>query len=253
MSNIRILIIATTLGLLSFGCSNRPKDQLTIATAASAQYAMQALCDSFENKYDISCNVVTGSSGQLTAQIKEGAPFDVFVSANIKYPTALYNDHLSSAPPKVFAYGTLVLWSTTGNLPSSPEELKDKKYNHIAMADPLNAPYGQATMECLEYYHILDSIKPRLVYGASISQTNQYIVSGEASVGFTARSVVMATPMKDTGQWAQVPEEAYSQPAQSAIVINTTLQPEKAQKFYTFLFSKEGRAILVKYGYKPAE
>lgn len=250
---MRYLIGCTAILLLLYACDNQHQEQLTIATAANAQYAMQTLTDSFEKQYGISCNVVTGSSGQLTAQITEGAPYDVFVAANMKYPEALYNKHLSAAPPKVYAYGRLVLWTTNHHLPQTMDALTDSAYQHIAVADPLNAPYGQAAVECLQHFNVFNKVKDKLVYGTSVSQTNQYIVSGNVEVGFTAKSVVLAETMKHKGQWMDVPDEAYTPPAQGAIVIKSSPHPEKAQKFYNFLFSKDGKAILTKYGYKPAE
>ncbi|MFD2066267.1 molybdate ABC transporter substrate-binding protein [Pontibacter silvestris] len=221
-----------------------------IATAANVQFAMEELTKTFTEETGIPAEIVLGSSGKLTAQIKEGAPFDVFVSANMKYPEELHRSGLATAAPKVYANGKLILWMLQEEGEPGFEKLTNAAVMHIAIANPKNAPYGIAAQEALQYLGFYEEVKDKLVYGESISQTNQFILSGTAAAGFTAKSVVLSPELKGKGKWIEVPQESYA-PIQQGVVI---LKKEgksmaEAEKFYTFLFSDKARSILQSYGY----
>ncbi len=220
---------------------------ITIATSANMQFAMRALIDQFTTLHEVDCEMVIGSSGKLTAQIKAGAPFDLFVSANMKYPKEIYESGLAQQAPEVYAYGTLVLWSMKEDLIPSLTSLKEESVRHIALANPNIAPYGIAAMEALRSYQLDQELTPKLVYGESIAQTNQFIITQSADIGFTAMSVVLSPQMKDKGKWVVVDEKAYSPIAQGIVMIKN--QDPKALRFYQFLFSKEAEAILTEFGY----
>src|SRR5665213_3535065 len=139
--------------------AEKEKPTLNIAVAANMRFAMQEISKAFTNKTGIVCNLVISSSGKLMAQIKEGAPYDLFISADMKYPNELFKAGFASAQPKIYAYGKLVMWSMINGLKPSFDMLKNSKIIHIAIADPKTAPYGEAATEALKHYGIYESIK----------------------------------------------------------------------------------------------
>jgi molybdate transport system substrate-binding protein len=226
------------------------KPRLNIAVAANMQFAIQAISKAFTNKTGIACDLVISSSGKLTAQIKESAPYDLFISADMKYPAELFKTGFAVDQPKIYAYGKLVLWSMINGIKPSFDILTNPEIIHIAIADPKTAPYGEAAIEALKHYGIYDSIKDKLVYGESISQTNQFIISKAAEVGFTAKSVVLSPEMKGKGEWINVDEASYEAIAQGVVIIKQkSSQRNNSEKFYNFLFSADAKKILEDFGY----
>ena len=235
-------------------CQEKNTDKVTIATAANMQFAMKAIAKKFTQKTSIECELIISSSGKLTAQITEGAPYDVFVAANMKYPEAVYKKGLSINSPQVYAQGNLVLWSTTDSIAVSLSTLTTAHIKHIALANPKTAPYGAAALEVISHNNLFDSIKEKLVYGESIAQTNQFITSQSAQIGFTSMSTVLSPQMKNKGKWIELDKSIYSPIEQGAVIIkHTDKDVANAQNFYNFLFSKEAQEILKEYGYSVNE
>ena len=250
-----IVGLSLALALLYVGCG-RPSqgDSLTLATAANMQFAMQDLSDRFTADTGIPCKITVSSSGKLTAQIREGAPFDLFVSADMKYPEALYQEGLGERPPKVYAYGKLVLYTLSDSLEPSLEKLSDPGVQHIAMANPETAPYGAAALEVLRHYGLYQAVQEKLVYGESIAQTNQFIVSRAAEMGFTAMAAVRSPEMQGKGRWTAIDPQTYSPIAQGALLLKGNAQKQAAAlAFYEYLSSPEAAGILEKYGYTTDE
>jgi molybdate transport system substrate-binding protein len=232
-----------------FASCHPGKHKLTIATAANVQYPMEELTKEFTGESGIECNVIPGSSGKLTAQIKSGAPYDIFISADMKYPEELYRNGFTTNPPEVYAYGRLVLW-TLDSIPPAIKRLDSPFYRHIAIANPQIAPYGQAAVQCLKFYGMYDKIADRLVFGENISQTSQFIISGTAQAGFTAKSVVLSPRMNNKGTWTEIDGDSYSPIAQGVVIIKRQKDNSKeATVFYDFIFSEKSKEILKKYGY----
>lgn len=243
------------LALVYFGCG-RPTgaDALTIATAANMQFAMEELADRFSARTGTTCKLTLSSSGKLTAQIREGAPFDLFLSANLKYPETLYREGLAEQPPKVYAYGKLVLWTLSDTLEPRLEALTDPGVRHIALANPETAPYGAAALEVLKHYDLYEAVREKLVYGESIAQTNQFIVSQAAEMGFTAMAAVLSGEMAGKGRWEALDAEAYAPIAQGVLLLRgDPRKKEAALAFYEYLSSAEAAGILEKYGYSTHE
>lgn len=241
--------IFTLLGLMR--CA-KPNDKVVVATAANVQFVMQELKKTFEKETGIGVDLVVSSSGKLTAQIREGAPFDVFVSADTRYPQEIFANGGSDNPPKVYARGTLVLWTRDSTVTPSLAMLTEPNVKKIALANPETAPYGQAAVEVLKKAGLFDQLKSRLVYGESISQTTHYIATGAADVGFTALSVVLSPEMKGKGRWIKLDSTAYVPIDQAALLLKhseTSPKREKSQQFYDFLYSEKARAIFRQYGY----
>ena len=238
---------------LFFSSALFAQNKLTIAAAANVQYVMNELVKAFDSSTGIKTDIILNSSGKLTAQIKEGAPYDVFVSADMKFPQELYKSGYAIDSPKVYANGLLVLWTTQTAIKPAPDlsVLTTDAIKKIAIANPQTAPYGEASVEAMNYYKVYDKVKDKLVYGESISQTNQYIISGSADVGFTAKSIVLADEMKGKGTWIDINRKSYKPIQQGAVILkhgNETNQ-EPAKKFYKYLYSEKAKSILKKYGY----
>ncbi len=226
-------------------------DTLTVAVAANVQYAFDDLQAEFKKESGHEIRPVYNSSGKFTAQIMNGAPFDVFLSADMEYPEKLHKEGFAAAP-KVYAYGALVLWTLKNiDLGNWQAALAGATVDKIAVANPKTAPYGRETMRALAYLKLDDALKGKLVFGESIAQTNQYIHSKAADAGFTAKSVVLSPEMKGQGKWIDVPKAAYQPIAQGVVMLKhgQQINPKVAQQFHDFVLSAKARAIFERYGY----
>ena len=247
-------LLVISICFLVISCSrNTPeeKNTLVIATAANLQFVMTEILESFENQYDIKCQSVVSSSGKLTAQIMEGAPYDVFVSADMKYPQELFQLGLTLGKPEIYAYGQLVLWSMKENIDPSIKSLTDHQIQRIAIPNPKIAPYGHAAEKFLIHNGILEMVEAKLVFGESISQTNQFITTSAVDMGFTAKSVVLSQSLSEKGNWVELDPDQYPEISQGIVIINNgENQIRSAKKLYDFILSEEGKKILNKFGYK---
>ena len=168
-------------------------EKVTIAAAADLKFAMDELVSDFKNANPgAQVDVVYGSSGNFFGQIRQGAPYDLFFSADIMYPQQLVTAGLAASEAKPYAYGRIVLWSS--NMDASRmtlESLTDPKITRIAIANPQHAPYGKRAQEALQAAGLWDKIQPKLVYGENIAQTAQFAESGNAQVGIIALSLAV--------------------------------------------------------------
>jgi len=225
---------------------------ITIAGAANVQFTLEDLKAEFTKETGIEVKTVIGSSGKLTSQIENGAPFDIFLSADMKYPKTLYSEGFSLRSPQVYANGVLILWTMKNlDLSKGINVLTDAGVQKIAIANPDLAPYGRQAVNALKFYRLYDSLQKELVLGESISQANQFISTGAADIGFTAKSVVLAPNMQDKGKWIEVDPQSYKAIAQGVIVLRYADQnhAKEAHEFYDFLFSAAAQDIFKKYGY----
>ncbi|GAB3697391.1 molybdate ABC transporter substrate-binding protein [Spirosoma flavus] len=224
---------------------------LRVAVAANAQFVMEQLKTAFQKQTGINVESIVNSSGKLTTQIQQGAPYDVFLSADMEYPQTLHKAGFTLEAPVVYAYGSLVLW-TAGDLTVGADlkVLSEPGVRHIAIANPATAPYGEAAISFLKTRKLLEKIQPKIVYGESIAQVNQYILSGSAEIGFTAKSVVLDPSLTKRGHWVDIPTTGYSPIAQGVVVLKRTEQAKAAQQFLAFLGSPAARRILQKFGYQ---
>ncbi len=258
-SAVQVVLLTLVLGLTA--CSSSQKDQvipLRVAVAANVQFAMEEVEQLFEKESGIGVESIVGSSGKLTAQIMEGAPFDLFLSADMKYADSLFSNNMAVHAPLIYAYGSLVAWTFKENIALDHLEkllLDQSSIKKIAIANPKNAPYGVQTIHFLNSLDILEAVSPRLIYGESIAQTNQYINSGAVDLGFTAKSIVLSPEMVGKGTWVAVDPELY-QPIAQGIVITAhgkKEQAEAAKRFLEFIFSKPVQEIFKKYGYEVSD
>ncbi len=226
---------------------------VTVAAAANLQPVFSKLKIAFEKENPlIVVEAVFGSSGKLMAQIENGAPFDIFLSADMKYPEVLYRDGFSLQPPRVYAYGVLVLWSVReSDLAKGMNILIDPRIRKIALADPQVSPFGSQAMKAIRYYKLSDAVENKIVLGESIGQVNDFISSASADVGFTSKSTVLSPDLKEKGVWVKIPLESYDRIAQGAVILKhaQALSEKGAQKFYDFLFSQNAKDVLKRSGY----
>ena len=249
--------IALILGviILFYSCKSSSENRkLSIATSANMQYAVRELAREFTDANGMETEVIIGSSGNLTAQIASGAPFNIFLSADMYYPEYLFERGHGYQKPETYAYGQLVLWTCKKDISPSLAILQQDSITHIALANPELAPYGRAAREVLVKEGLISGVSTKLVYGESITQANQFIRTGAAEIGFTALSVVLSSHLQVTGQWLLIPQSAYTPIEQGVLILNNGEKPPKsAIKFYNFLKSEKGQRILEKYGYLPAD
>lgn len=250
MRSLKVGLLSSVLLVLN--CESIPVSDLTIATAANMQFAMEVLLEAFTEKTGITGETVVSSSGKLTAQIRAGAPFHLFVSADLKYPEALHAANLTLGEPRIYAHGQLVLWTCQKGLTPQLETLTLPTLKHIALANPKTAPYGRAAEQVLARAGLASKLRPKFVYGESIAQTNQFILSGAAEIGFTALSVLRGLGDAAVGEWAVVPADRYDPIVQAAVVLRSNPQQEGFGKaFIDFLLSETGQAVLEEHGYLP--
>jgi molybdate transport system substrate-binding protein len=260
-SHAFLVSLLCLVGIAVFSCQSHTdnkrkngsqKTKLIIATAANAQFAMQEIKEMYEAKQDsIAVDLIISSSGKLTAQIQQGAPYDVFLSADMKYPEYLFSKGLAQTAPQIYAQGGLIVWSTTLQLDSSNWVDALKKAAKVAIANPNLAPYGQQAAKAFEYLQIKEDLKDKLVFGESVSQTNQYILIGACEIGLTAKSVVFSPNVKQKGSWQNIPADAY-EPIQQGLIITkygSQSHPSQTKAFVDYLFSDAAKEILEKYGY----
>jgi len=238
---ILTLFIVSSLNALSF----------RVAVAANVRFAFDEISKIYEQKSGIRAVAIVASSGKLTAQIEHGAPYNLFLSANMKYPNYLFEKNLAVSKPKIYALGTLVLWSLNKKIDVSLEGMKDKKIKKIAIPNPKTAPYGVQALAVLKKYNLKKQLYSKIVFGESVSQTNQYIYSSAADIGITAKSVVMSPSMKNIGRFKEINSEDYSPIKQGIVILKygDTKNHKISLDFYHFMFSSEVQKILTKYGY----
>ncbi|MBI3285270.1 MAG: molybdate ABC transporter substrate-binding protein [Burkholderiales bacterium] len=239
-------------GLLAIWAQLASAGNIAVAVAANVQYAFEDLKTAFKQETGHDLQPAYNSSGKFAAQIANGAPFDVFLSADMAFPEKLYRDGLSAAAPRVYAYGALVLWSMKAlDLAQWQQSLSGPAVSRIAIANPKTAPYGSESLRLLQYFKLDAALQAKLVFGESIAQTNQYIHTGAADAGFTAKAAVLAPAMRGQGHWIDMPQAAYQPIAQGAVILKYGQQhhPAVARQFYDFIYSAKARAIFERYGY----
>lgn len=243
------IVLGTTLVFTS--CGGEKPRQLNIAAAANMQHTLEALCAAFEDEEDIHCERISASSGVLFNQIMAGAPYDIYLSANMEYPQKLAEQNRGIELPQVFAFGKLILWSRNQKCPTDLNALSDSCFHHIAIPNPLFAPYGLAALQALGKKQVYAEVMPKIVYGENISQNNQFIVSGAADIGFTSKSSVLTPQSSDLGFWNEVDPSLYSPIEHGVIIVNNKDEKkiEDARKFLHFLKGQKAHDILVQHGY----
>ena len=231
---------------------------LTIAAAADLKFAFDDLVKEFEEKYPATkVNVTYGSSGNFFAQFQNGAPFDLFFSADIEYPRKLAEKGLGVDDVFLYAIGRIVVWVPKDS-PVAVDQLGIKallepSIRKIAVANPEHAPYGRAAVAALKSLGVYDQVASRLVYGENIAQTAHFVQSGAADAGLLALSLAVAPQMRDAGRFWPVPLDAYPRMEQGGVILKSTKNLEAARAFRDFVLGADGREVLEKYGFSLPE
>ena len=227
-----------------------------VAAAADLKFAMVELTKEFDSQAAIKLDVIYGSSGNFYSQIKTGAPFDLFFSADTEYPKRL--EAVGLAEPGTFceyAVGRIVLWmpenSSLDLAKLGWKALLDARVRKLAIANPVHAPYGRAAIAALKNCGIYESVKGKLVFGENISQAAQFVQSGNAEAGIVALSLAVSPSMRNGKTW-EIPEEVYPAIRQGVVVLKNGADKEAARAFLKFVQSSAGRAIFQKYGFSAS-
>jgi len=227
---------------------------INIAVAANVSYAIDTLKKEFNKLHpDTNVRVTLGSSGKLTAQIKNGAPYQVFMSANMRYPEALHKDGIAITKPIVYAQGSLAYLSVKKHdFSKGISVLKDNSISKIAVANPKTAPYGKAAFEAMTNAGIIDDIKKKFVYGESISQTVSYAVVA-ADIGLIAKSSLYSPQMskyKHGINWSDVDSKLYTPISQGIVILESAKANSEVNAFYDFILSEKAKSIFKNFGYQ---
>ncbi|MBI2265536.1 MAG: molybdate ABC transporter substrate-binding protein [Armatimonadetes bacterium] len=225
-------------------------EKLTIAAASDLQFVMKEVVSLYRQRSETDIQVVYGSSGNLFSQIKAGAPYDLFFSADSAYPKLLKKEGMTADSPKPYATGRIVLWSRKDSGISVKKGMKvllDPKVKKIAIANPRHAPYGKRARESLKYYGLWEKIQGKIVLGENISQTAQFVHTGNAQVGIIALSLALAPEMKKEGAYLLIPARSHK-PQEQSFVILKGVKTEEAYRFAEFTKSKEARRLFKIYG-----
>lgn len=226
---------------------------LRVAAASDLQFALPELAKQFEKESAVKLEVSYGSSGNFAAQIQNGAPFDIFFSADISYPEALVKaGFVDSSAVYNYGVGRIVLW-VPGDSPIDPAKLGLDSVTHpsvqkIAIANPEHAPYGRAARAALEKAGLYDQVKPKLVLGENISQAAQFVQSGNAQIGIVALSLAVSPAMRSGKRW-EIPTDSYPPLTQAVVVLNNSRSKPAAGKFIAFLKSDSAIATLARFGF----
>jgi molybdate transport system substrate-binding protein len=221
-----------------------------VAAAANLQSIIKVLGADFTKRTGIEIEPIIGSSGNLSAQITNGAPFDLFLSADMSFPQKLYEGGFATAKPVVYASGSLIICSTK-NLGFENWErlLLTPAVKKIAIANPAIAPYGKAAQQVLTLRGVLSEIHSKLVTGESISQVNTYITTGNVDVGFTTQALVKDMEGKQTLYWKAIDPKSYSPIQQGIVILKHAHGNANAMKFYQYILSGDAKKIFKEYGY----
>ncbi|QQS16271.1 MAG: molybdate ABC transporter substrate-binding protein [Neisseriales bacterium] len=224
---------------------------LQIAVAANVQEPFEEIAKIFQIKTGIEVKYTIGSTGKFVAQIIHGAPFDLLLSADMEYLAKLHQMHLTASTPKSYASARLILWTThTFDLKNWVNLLQSNQIKRIAIAHPDFAPFGKIALKVLQACHLINKIEHKLVYGNSVAQTNQYIATGHADLGFTAQSIIFTQAFAKAGKWIFIPQHLYPSIKQGVVIIKSTRHLAAARKFIELLNSSTAHAIFKRYGYR---
>ncbi|MFN7065956.1 MAG: molybdate ABC transporter substrate-binding protein [Aquificaceae bacterium] len=226
---------------------------IRVLAASDLQYVLREIAELYSKEYpEDKVDLLFGSSGKGYAQIRAGAPYHIFFSADMKYVEKLYREGYAIKEPKPYAIGRLVVWTRkdSGFEPSKfPEVLFDKRVRRIAIANWSHAPYGKAAKEMLESYGVFHRVKDKLVLGENIAQTTSYIRSGAAEIGLIALSLAKSPELEKLGKYWLVPEDKHERLLQGYTITREGQKVISAKRFYEFIASPQARRVLLKYGF----
>ncbi len=229
-------------------------EDLTIAAASDLNFAFKEIIAEFEKQTGTHVKLSLGSSGNFFSQIQHGAPFDLYFSADVRYPQKLeQSGHAIQGSLYKYAVGRIVVWAPSGS-PLAVEKvgmeaLLGPSIKKIAIANPKHAPYGRAAVSAMQHFKVYDLVKDRLVLGENISQAAQFVESGAADIGIVALSLALAPPMKAAGKYWEIPAETHPPLEQGAVILTSAKNQQAAKAFLDFLKGPEGKRVMSSYGF----
>jgi molybdate transport system substrate-binding protein len=247
-----VLLLCVALRLAWLPGSAVAADAIRVAAAADLKFAMAELATEYQAQSGQSLDVTYGSSGNFFSQMQNGAPFDLFFSADIEYPRKL--ESLGFAEPGtlyMYAIGRIVLWAPPDSkvdVTRGWDALRDPAVQKISVANPEHAPYGRAAVAAMRAAGIYDQVSGKLIYGENISQAAQFVQSGNAQLGIVALSLAISPAMKDGHRW-EIPAKLYPSIEQGVIVLKASKNKSASAAFLDFVKSDSGRATLEKFGF----
>ncbi|MEK7350682.1 MAG: molybdate ABC transporter substrate-binding protein [Nitrospirota bacterium] len=248
---IRVMIALCLFVII--GVNLAVAEEITIAAASDLNFVFRELVTEYEKSTGDRVRLSLGSSGNFYAQIQNGAPFDLYFSADIAYPRKLEEAGLT-VPGSLFQYaiGRIVLWAGKDSrldLSKGMDVLLEPTIKKIAIANPKHAPYGRAAVAAMEHVQVYDRVKNKLVLGENISQAAQFIESGAADVGIIAMSLALAPLMQAAGHYWEIPADAHPPIEQGAVILKGAKSQERAKAFLSFVQGVEGQAMMKRYGF----
>ncbi|OHD95598.1 MAG: molybdate ABC transporter substrate-binding protein [Sulfurimonas sp. GWF2_37_8] len=241
------------LAILALSISTLFSGEINIAVAANVSYAMDALKAEFVKTHpQTEVKITLGSSGKLTAQIKNGAPYGIFMSADMFYPETLYKENIATTKPLMYAQGALAFLSVKPqDYSKGMKLLEDTSIEKIAIANPKTAPYGTAAIEAMQKSGVYENIKKKLVFAESISQTVSYAVTA-TQIGLIAKSSLYSPKMaqyKENIHWESVDATLYAPIDQGIVLLKYAGDSQEYKEFYDFIISQKAKDIFKRYGY----
>ena len=229
---------------------------ITVAAAADLQFAMKDVATQFQQQTGKEVKLIYGSSGNFFQQLQNGAPFDMFFSANLDYPKRLESTGLTE-PGSYYEYakGRIVIWvpkDSKLDLSSGVGVLLNPSIKKIAIANPQHAPYGQAAVAAMQKEGMYEKVKDKFVLGENISQTASFVVSGSADVGIVALSLALSPNLKDNGRYFEIPSVDYPPIQQACVILSSSQHKETARQFLSFIKSAGAADTMKGYGFDVA-
>lgn len=225
-----------------------------VAAAADLKFALEEVkTELARSQPDIDLAITYGSSGTFFQQLSNGAPFDLFLSADLAYPAKLAEaGKADKADVFPYAVGRLVVWAPNGSPVDATRglaALTGPGVGKVAIANPEHAPYGRAAVAAMQAAGVFEAVKDKLVLGENVAQAAEFAESGNAQVGVFALSLALSSPLKDKGRYTEIPVETYPRIDQGGVVMGDAGSPQAAHKVKDFLLGEEGKAILERYGF----
>ena len=226
---------------------------VNVAAAADLKFAMAELAAQFEKASGAKLDVTYGSSGNFLTQIENGAPFDLFFSADSEYPKKLEAAGLAEPGTlREYAVGRIVIWTPSDNEINAAidgwKRLLAQRVKKIAIANPEHAPYGRAAVAAIKKAGIYEQVKGKLIYGENISQAAEFVQSGNAQAGIVALSLALSPAMKNGNRW-EIPADSYPPIKQAVIVLKASKNKDASRRFLEFVDGPQGREILQRFGF----
>ena len=247
MKLLRLLFIICSL----LAATTAHAEKITIAAAADLKFAMDEIVSGFKSSYPGNeVEVIYGSSGKFYTQIMQGAPYDLFFSADISYPRELARNGLAASEVKPYAVGRIVLWSSSMDASAMTlASLTSPNISRIAIANPKHAPYGKRAEEALKAAGLWERVQPKLVFGENIAHTAQFVQTGNAQVGIIAQSLALSPELANKGGYFLVPDKLHNPLEQGFVITKRAEGNALAKKFADAMAAKTARTVMTKYGF----